>query len=48
MTWSDRLDEFFANVRLTHIDGIGHFAPLESPHKFAAPLAAAAGTFRST
>jgi pimeloyl-ACP methyl ester carboxylesterase len=42
--WSDRLDDFFANVRLQHVDGVGHFTPLECPRDFAAALAAAAGT----
>lgn len=45
--WSDRLDDFFANARLRHIDGIGHFTPLECPHEFAEALAAAAVTSRS-
>lgn len=42
--WSDRLDDFFANVRVQHIDSVGHFTPLECPRQFAAALAAAAGT----
>jgi pimeloyl-ACP methyl ester carboxylesterase len=42
--WSDRLDDFFANVRLQYVDGVGHFTPLECPRDFAAALAAAAGT----
>jgi pimeloyl-ACP methyl ester carboxylesterase len=46
--WSDRLDDFFANVRLQYVDGVGHFTPLECPHDFAAALAAAAGTSHST
>jgi pimeloyl-ACP methyl ester carboxylesterase len=29
--WSDRLDDFFADVRLRPVDGVGHFAPLEYP-----------------
>jgi pimeloyl-ACP methyl ester carboxylesterase len=41
--WSDRLDDFFADARLRHLDGVGHFTPLESPHDFAAAVAAAAG-----
>jgi pimeloyl-ACP methyl ester carboxylesterase len=45
--WSDRLDDYFASVRLQHIDGVGHFTPLECPHDFAAALAAAAGTSHS-
>jgi pimeloyl-ACP methyl ester carboxylesterase len=43
--WSDRLDEFFADVRVEHVDG-GHFLPLERPREFAAALAAAAGLTR--
>jgi pimeloyl-ACP methyl ester carboxylesterase len=34
--WSDRLDEFFADVRLHPVDGVGHFTPLECPEQFAA------------
>ncbi|GAA3055013.1 alpha/beta hydrolase [Pseudonocardia yunnanensis] len=33
--WSDRLDEFFADVHLHPVDGIGHFTPLEAPAEFA-------------
>jgi pimeloyl-ACP methyl ester carboxylesterase len=29
--WSDRLEEFFSDVRLRLVDGVGHFAPLEYP-----------------
>ena len=29
--WSDRLDDFFSDVRLRPVDGVGHFAPLEYP-----------------
>ncbi|ROP33143.1 pimeloyl-ACP methyl ester carboxylesterase [Couchioplanes caeruleus] len=39
--WSDRLDQFFADVRLQHVDS-GHFLPLERPREFAAAVAAAA------
>jgi pimeloyl-ACP methyl ester carboxylesterase len=45
--WSDRLDDFFTNVRLRYVDGVGHFTPLECPREFAAALAAAAGISRS-
>ncbi|MEV6303661.1 alpha/beta hydrolase [Actinoplanes sp. NPDC051861] len=38
--WSDRLDQFFAHVRLQHIDS-GHFLPLERPRDFAASVTAA-------
>ncbi len=36
--WSDRLDQFFTDVRLEYIDGAGHFTPLECPREFAAAL----------
>jgi pimeloyl-ACP methyl ester carboxylesterase len=39
--WSDRLDEFFSDVRLTLVDRAGHFAPLEYPAEFAAAIRAA-------
>jgi pimeloyl-ACP methyl ester carboxylesterase len=39
--WSDRLGEFFADVRLTFVDGAGHFTPLECPRELAAALATA-------
>jgi pimeloyl-ACP methyl ester carboxylesterase len=29
--WSDRLDDFFRDVRLRPVDGVGHYAPLEYP-----------------
>jgi pimeloyl-ACP methyl ester carboxylesterase len=38
--WSDRLDQFFANLRLQHVDS-GHFLPLERPEVFATAVAAA-------
>jgi pimeloyl-ACP methyl ester carboxylesterase len=34
--WSDRLDDFFSDVRLQPIDGVGHFTPVECPEQFAA------------
>ncbi len=40
--WSDRLDKFFADVRLSRLDGAGHFTPLERPRDFAAAVTAAA------
>jgi len=42
--WSDRIGEFFADRRLTWLDGAGHFSPLEAPGAFAAAVVAAAGT----
>lgn len=41
--WSDRLGEFFSDVRLRFVDGVGHFAPREYPVEFAAAVRAAAG-----
>ncbi len=40
--WSDRLGEFFSHVRLRHVDGAGHFAPLEFPGAIAEEILAAA------
>jgi len=42
--WSDRIGDFFADARLTWLDGAGHFSPLEAPGAFAAAVAAAATT----
>ncbi len=39
--WSDRLGEFFSDVRLRFVDGAGHFAPLEYPDVMAAEILAA-------
>ena len=39
--WSDRLDTFFADVRLRAVDGVGHFLPEEAPADFAAAITAA-------
>ncbi len=41
--WSDRIGDFFAAARLTWLDGVGHFSPVEGPRDFAAAVAAAAG-----
>jgi len=41
--WSDRIGEFFADARLTWLDDVGHFSPLEAPGEFAAAVVAAAG-----
>ena len=40
--WSDRIGEFFADARLSWLDGAGHFSPLEAPDTFAKAVAAAA------
>ncbi len=36
--WSDRLEEFLADVILRPLDGVGHFTPLEAPAEFAAAI----------
>jgi pimeloyl-ACP methyl ester carboxylesterase len=33
--WSDRLEEFYADVDLQFVDGIGHYVPLEAPEHVA-------------
>jgi pimeloyl-ACP methyl ester carboxylesterase len=33
--WSDRVGEWFADVDLRPLDGVGHFTPLEAPQAFA-------------
>jgi pimeloyl-ACP methyl ester carboxylesterase len=33
--WSDRLDEFFTDVSLEMLDGVGHYTPLEAPDRLA-------------
>jgi pimeloyl-ACP methyl ester carboxylesterase len=40
--WSDRLEEFFTDVTVQQLEGIGHFTPLEAPDRFAAAVRAAA------
>ena len=44
--WSDRLGGFFTDARLVHLDGAGHFTPLERPEDFAAAVTAAAAPTR--
>jgi pimeloyl-ACP methyl ester carboxylesterase len=39
--WSDRLDQYFAELRLRELADVGHFVPLEGPREFAAAVAAA-------
>jgi pimeloyl-ACP methyl ester carboxylesterase len=36
--WSDRVGEWFADVEVRPLDGVGHFMPLEAPEAFAAAL----------
>jgi pimeloyl-ACP methyl ester carboxylesterase len=38
--WSDRLGEFFSDVELVELDGVGHFTPAEAPEAFAAAIRA--------
>jgi pimeloyl-ACP methyl ester carboxylesterase len=45
--WSDRIGEFFAAATLTLVDDVGHFTPLECPHKFAAAVTRAASAMPS-
>ncbi len=33
--WSDRLEEFFSDISVRPLDGVGHFTPLEGPAEFA-------------
>lgn len=40
--WSDRVGEFFADVTVVPVDGVGHFVPVEAPEAFAAAIATAA------
>jgi pimeloyl-ACP methyl ester carboxylesterase len=40
--WSDRLGEFFDQVRLRMLPSAGHFSPLEAPVEFAEEIRAAA------
>ncbi|WP_288049726.1 alpha/beta hydrolase [Nocardia sp.] len=41
-SWADRLTDYFADVRVHHLEKTGHFVPLESPHAFAASVIRAA------
>jgi pimeloyl-ACP methyl ester carboxylesterase len=42
--WSDRLGEFFSDVEVQHLAGVGHFTPVEAPEAFAAAIRGALGT----
>ncbi|HEX4359943.1 MAG TPA: alpha/beta hydrolase [Pseudonocardia sp.] len=46
--WSDRLGEWFADVELRHLDGVGHFSPVEAPDAFAASVTEAVERASST
>lgn len=39
--WSDRVGEFFSDIEVRPLDGVGHFTPLEAPAAFAAAILAA-------
>lgn len=39
--WSDRLSEFFIDVTVRPVDGVGHFVPVEAPETFAEAVRAA-------
>ena len=36
--WSNRLDDYFTDVTLERLEGVGHFTPLEAPDAFAAAI----------
>jgi len=36
--WSDRLGEFFSEVEVRRLAGVGHFTPVEAPEAFAAAI----------
>lgn len=38
-TWGDRLDEWFTDLDLRPVEGVGHFVPIEAPDTFAAAIA---------
>jgi pimeloyl-ACP methyl ester carboxylesterase len=44
--WSDRLAEFFTDVTVTPLPGVGHFVPLEAPDEFAGAIRAALAAAR--
>jgi pimeloyl-ACP methyl ester carboxylesterase len=36
--WSDRVGEWFSDVEIRPLDGVGHFTPLEAPEAFASAI----------
>jgi pimeloyl-ACP methyl ester carboxylesterase len=44
VAWSDRLDQFLADVDVHVLDGVGHFVPLQAPDAVAGAIRAATGT----
>ncbi|MFT9848633.1 alpha/beta fold hydrolase [Aneurinibacillus sp. REN35] len=39
-SWSDRLDEYFSNVQLCLLEGVGHFVPFEAPEEVVTAISA--------
>lgn len=39
--WSDRVDDFFSRAKVTRLERVGHFVPLEAPEAFASAVEAA-------
>src|SRR3954464_12134271 len=42
-TWSDRIEEWFADAELRVLDGVGHFVPVEAPGAMAEAISARLG-----
>jgi pimeloyl-ACP methyl ester carboxylesterase len=42
-TWSDRIEEWFADAELRVLDGVGHFVPVEAPEAVAEAISARLG-----
>ena len=36
--WSDRLGEFFSDIEVRYLQGVGHFTPVEAPEAMAAAI----------
>lgn len=39
--WSDTVDQFFSDVTIHAVNGVGHFVPVEAPRPFSDALRAA-------
>jgi pimeloyl-ACP methyl ester carboxylesterase len=46
--WGDRLNEFFADVTMTPLPGVGHFVPREAPSELAVAIRAVLTNQRTT
>ena len=44
--WSHRLNEFFIDVTLERLVGVGHYTPLEAPAQFASAIKKQLATIR--